>query len=505
MIKNYSLQVLDQLVGELSAAGIRYCHWKGTEHLGTTLTGQGDLDLLFHRQDARQVETLLTRLGFKNYPAVGWKHSSGVLDFIGFDETSGKIVHLHSYFRLVMGDPQLQEYRLPWEDDILGTATPAAEDIPIPVPAPEAELLVLIARSCLKVRLRDRFFRRAFARTIAKDYERNRLWLSKQIDETRLNALSDKWLHPKVWPYVRNAAYSPATPSTVLRLRRHVAPVLAKFRTFGALQSFIRARLREVAWVFGALNKRYFRWAMPWGRTIGPGGAIICFLGADGSGKSTLIGESVRWLTYKLDAIPIYMGSGDGPGSLLRLPLNLLRKVIPRRFQRRRGQKSATSAPGKRRAGGDPLLLRLGLLAWGIVLALEKRKKLYKAGRAANRGMIVLADRYPQAQIFGFNDGPLLQDFATSRIRWFRAAAEWELNIYQMAEAIRPDLAIKLSVTPEVAKSRKPDMDRDEIVRRNKAVDNLTFPDDTTVVTISADLPQAEVIKLAKKAIWAVI
>ena len=43
-----------------------------------------------------------------------------------------------------------------------------------------------------------------------------------------------------------------------------------------------------------------------------------------------------------------------------------------------------------------------------------------------------------------------------------------------------------------------------EIVRRNKAVDALSFPAETRVVTIAADLPQAEVIQLAKKAIWAV-
>ncbi|MCK5276262.1 MAG: hypothetical protein KAR37_16525, partial [Alphaproteobacteria bacterium] len=109
-----------------------------------------------------------------------------------------------------------------------------------------------------------------------------------------------------------------------------------------------------------------------------------------------------------------------------------------------------------------------------------------------------------QAQIFGFNDGPLLQYFATSRFAWIRAVAGWELGVYRLAEQIRPDLVIKLSVTPDVAISRKPDMHCGEIVRRNKAVEALSFPAETRVVTISADLPLAEVIQLAKKAVWAV-
>jgi hypothetical protein len=47
-------------------------------------------------------------------------------------------------------------------------------------------------------------------------------------------------------------------------------------------------------------------------------------------------------------------------------------------------------------------------------------------------------------------------------------------------------------------------MQLDEIVRRNDAVDALSFVAETRVVTISGDLPQAEVIRLAKKVIWAV-
>jgi len=505
MNRNYSLQVLEQLVRHLNDAGVRYCHWKGTEHLGTTLTGAGDVDLLFHRDDAPTVWAIFAEMGFKYYPAVAWKHSCGVQDFLGFDQTSGRIVHLHTYFRLVMGDPQLQEYWLPWEDEILASAAPSAEDIPMPVPSPEAELLVLIARSCLKVRLRDRFFRGAFKRTVFKDFERNRVWLSPRIDESKLNALSDKWLRPDLWPLVREAAESEATPSTILKLRRKVAPQLAKFRTYGSIESLIRARLREVAWVFGAVNKRYLHRPAPWGRMAGNGGAIICILGADGSGKSTLISEVTRWLNDKLGAIPIYMGSGDGPGSILRLPLTLLRKIIPQRFQRRRRSGDISGAPRKREIASEPFLLRIGLLIWGVVLAREKRAKLFKARRAANRGMVVLADRYPQAQVFGFNDGPLLQDFAASRFAWIRAVAAWELGVYRLAERIRPDLVIKLRVAPDVAVARKPEMQLDEIVRRDKAVEAFSFPGGTRVVTISADLPLAEVIQLAKKAIWTVV
>lgn len=504
MNRNYSLLVLEQLVHNLNAAGVRYCHWKGNEHLSTTLTGQGDLDLLFHREDSAKISAVFSDLGFKNYPAPAWKYNSGVQDFVGFDETSGKIVHLHTYFRLVMGDPQLQEYRLPWEDDILASAAPAEEDIPMPVPGPEAEMLVLLARSSLKMRLRDRFFRAAFRKTLFKDYERNRVWLSERIDESKLKVLSDKWLHPDLWSQVRDIVFLPATPSRILKVGKKVATHLAKFRTYGPMESLIRARFREAIWVFGAINKRYLHWAIPWGRTAGNGGAIICILGADGSGKSSLTSEIIPFLNYKLCAIPIYMGSGDGRSSILRIPLNLLRKAASIRFARRKEDRGQNVKSGPRSKTQRSFLLRVGLLVWGVVLALEKRGKLFKARRAANLGMIVITDRYPQAQIFGFNDGPLLQDFATSRFAWIRAVSGWELSIYRLAEQIRPDLVIKLTVSPDTAISRKPEMQHDEIARRNDAVFALSFVAETRVVTISGDMPQAEVIRLAKKAIWAV-
>jgi hypothetical protein len=503
MNRNYTLQVIEQLVRKLSAAGIRFCRWKGNEHLDTTLARQDDLDLLFHKEDSLKILAIFADLGFKNYSAPAWKYNSGVQNFIGFDETSGKIVHLHTYFRLVMGDLQLQEYRLPWEDDILASAVPTEEDIPMPVPGPEAGMLLILVRTSLKTRLRGRLFRAEFRKNLLKDYERNRVWLHERIDESKLKTLSEKWLHPDLWPQVREAVFSPATFGGMSKLGKRVAAQLASFRTYGRVESLIGARFREAAWAFGAINKRY-HWAIPWGRTSGHGGAIICILGADGSGKSTLTSEMIRWLTFKLDAIPIYMGSGDGSGSILRLPLKLVRKVVPARFQRRKTSQGNPANSDKHQKTGDSLLLRAGLLIWGLVLALEKRDKLVKARKAANLGMIVIADRYPQAQIFGFNDGPLLQDFATSRFAWIRAFASWELGVYRLAEKIAPDLVIKLAVSPDVAISRKPDMPIEEIVRRNNAVESLSFPPETRVVTISADLPKVEVSRLAKKAVWAV-
>ena len=127
----------------------------------------------------------------------------------------------------------------------------------------------------------------------------------------------------------------------------------------------------------------------------------MALLGCDGSGKSTHIKEIAEWLSWKLDVLPIYFGSGDGPGSLLRWPLKLAADIM-----RRKGPTGMSKASMRLRDDVS-WYKRFGRVPWALFLAMEKRKKLKRLWRARNRGMIVLCDRFPQNQIKGFNDGPL--------------------------------------------------------------------------------------------------
>jgi thymidylate kinase len=178
------------------------------------------------------------------------------------------------------------------------------------------------------------------------------------------------------------------------------------------------------------------------------GGLLIALVGADGSGKSSLAKRVVTWLRWKLDARVIYFGSGDGPSSFLRLPFRqVLRLVIAARSDTRR-----PVAPLRDRV---PTPVRA---LWALVLALEKRRRLMQVWRARNRGLVVVCDRYPQNQIMGFADGPLLDRWQYARSPWLRMLARWEATPYAWAQAHAPDLVLKLRVTPGVAVRRKPEM-----------------------------------------------
>jgi thymidylate kinase len=225
------------------------------------------------------------------------------------------------------------------------------------------------------------------------------------------------------------------------------------------------------------------------------GGAVIAFVGCDGAGKSTVLAEMRRWLGWKLDVHSIYFGSGDGPVSPLRAPLVFVRGL----------QKKARPPrpPEERSRVLVPRRLSPARAVWALVLAREKAARLRDAERARQRGLVVVCDRYPQSQVLGFNDGPLLSPWLESPAGWRRRLARWEHSIYESASRLAPDLALKLDIRPEVAVQRKPDMALAECARRRAAVARLDWGPRCRHLVIDAEQPLEKVLLEVKRAIWA--
>jgi thymidylate kinase len=216
----------------------------------------------------------------------------------------------------------------------------------------------------------------------------------------------------------------------------------------------------------------------------------VAVIGVDGSGKTTVVGAIGAWLDSEIDVMPIYFGTGAGRPSLLLRPLKLM-VPLATRITKPKGASQGVS--------GDPpgLLYSVLLIIWAIVVAWEKRNKLLAMRRGANRGLVVIADRYPQNQIVDFNDGPLLARL--KRVpRWLSAL---EKSAYSLASLLPPDLVIKLHVKPETAARREPDMDPAVIRRRIDDVKRLTFPG-SRVLDVDAEQPLSDVIRAVKREIW---
>ncbi len=225
-------------------------------------------------------------------------------------------------------------------------------------------------------------------------------------------------------------------------------------------------------------------------RTADGPGRIVALIGSDGSGKSTLSRALAEDFGGRQPVMHMYFGSGDGPSSLIRWPLKRVKRAVFGAGSAARQQAVHERAP---RAMG------VSRAVWALVLAREKDAKLRRARRAARRGTLVLCDRYPQAQVPGTTDGPLLDAWASSTSRFRRRLARWEARPYELAEARPPDLVIRLRVGQESAVNRRPKHDPEALRFRRSVVEDLRFDGATFgVVEVDANRPLEVVLADAR-------
>src|SRR6516162_9289961 len=101
---------------------ISYCYWKSSRRLASVLAGDGDLDLLIAREDQPRAEAILLDNGFKRFPSVANRDHPSIASFLGYDEPTDRLVHVHAQFRLMLGEHLLKNYCLPWEKLVLARA-----------------------------------------------------------------------------------------------------------------------------------------------------------------------------------------------------------------------------------------------------------------------------------------------------------------------------------------------------------------------------------------------
>ena len=222
---------------------------------------------------------------------------------------------------------------------------------------------------------------------------------------------------------------------------------------------------------------------------------IIAVIGSDGAGKSTVVSTLVEQFSKRTPTRFIYFGTGDGPGSLLRKPLVWLKNISKYRENDVAPTTDSTDKTSKEKEKAK--VPDLAKAIWAISVAMERRGKMKRARRFADAGMLVITDRYPQAEHHGIHDGSRLGEWLESGRRgpllWL---AQWESKVYQKLAGQTPDLVLLLDVSLEVAASRRPGELREELERRIKIARSLNFMNADRAV-IDADEPLYVVLEQA--------
>ena len=218
-------------------------------------------------------------------------------------------------------------------------------------------------------------------------------------------------------------------------------------------------------------------------------GKIIALVGCDGSGKSTLTDELYRLLRPTRRVYKSYLGLGSGNLRLLVLRIPLIGKYLERFFTKRVDQSKdpADKIPG--------LPTAIALYFFTQV----RRHRFRRAMRRHAAGYIVLTDRYPQIEVPGIYDGPLMLS-ARAEGRLISWLAERERRQFEEIVGVVPDLVIKLHVTLESALARKPDHIAASLERKIEITDKLTFGG-AHIINVDANQPYDRVLAEIKEAV----
>lgn len=225
--------------------------------------------------------------------------------------------------------------------------------------------------------------------------------------------------------------------------------------------------------------------ALPPEQPIAP---LIAVVGSDGSGKSTLAADILAHVAKTRPAEMGYLGLGSGEqgraigrwpvigaplqhwlegiAERLRDPSEPIPGMIAARYALRRSR--------KRRARFDALL--------------ERRRA----------GVAIVTDRYPQIEVPGLHDGPILAGKAGNAA--LAEIQQRERALYAGMAIWVPTLVIRLNVDVDTVMARKPDHDRTLIQSKVASVPQLRF-NGARIVDLDATMPYDEELALALAAV----
>ncbi|MET0232793.1 MAG: hypothetical protein ABW186_17815 [Rhodanobacteraceae bacterium] len=199
----------------------------------------------------------------------------------------------------------------------------------------------------------------------------------------------------------------------------------------------------------------------------------------------------MEWVTRYGPAERVHLGkqAGNIGRALARWPL--IGPIMGRRIDR------AVDGANERMKTDKPLGLLPALVITGFLL--RRRRRFARMLALRERGIIVVADRFPQTSIRGAYDGPIFPDSARGSALVMRLA-RFEHDTFAAMTRYVPDLVLRLNVDIETAVARKPDHRRAALERKIAVTPKLTYRD-APIVDIDAGQPLADVIRDAEAAI----
>lgn len=465
-----------RLLREWNNQGILYCHWKSNEHLREGILGHTDLDILIDPTHTSHCTRILSETGYIRVSSPRWGTYPGIEDWIGYDEETENHVHIHLHTRLLTGRRFVKEVHLPWEKIILQTRIKDPET-GVYVTDPTIEIIILSVRIALKTTWRSCVLPPNILREItylaaradlSRIPEYVRLMLPRPYANTFTRTIISLMGHPTLFRVCRLKLFA-------LYLRVSYG----RFIPFAGFLLFLAHTTRMVC-------KKILRMCGIHTRTkkiLQENGIVIAVIGADGSGKSTLIKNITPWLSWKLEVRSLYLGKHP-----------FFSFLSGKRKNKSLRKKSDVRLPQS--------LVRILMSDIKHIINAQHRAHMIRcAVRYRARGYVVITDRFPQQQFRGINDAPAINPDAHPHVI-HRLLSRYETYLYTRMTISCPDIVIALSVSPTVAITRKPDHDIEHVAEKTHVIDNLSFPSSHIFRIDTNTRTPDDILREAQHGIW---
>ena len=476
----------------LNEAGIRYGIFKSSRNTALALAGDQDFDVLVARDDYHRFCAIASECMGRRSVNHRSLVSQGREDWFIPDFERARYLHLDVHTSVRLGGKFNKRYPCYHYDDVRRWETVALAGCILPVVSPQVEATITLSRIAFRTR----------GSIVSGRWQKLTGDWKQEIDELLFG--DGKASRDGVW-------HECAALDLPCLVRKHDNEVWVRCEDMANIRRQVRARAAAPrysvltdaitnsvrAWRYGAsrVAGRLVPGSIIDRRQPASGGLVVALVAPDGMGKSAQVERLYKLFGWKFGCVKLYLGTGDGQGWWLRRKIRALytaRRQTIRNAGLHDRPAAEHSSTWKSRVGSFLLSV------WGVLVALERHGRVVAARRMADRGFIVLCDRWPQSIQQGFMDGPTRQQGAGSST-WMR---RWELALYKRMSGVRPDIVVHLVGDYALAEARKPgELSRGEFDKRIALMEQMRARGPGThVVDAGKDID--EVSALLFELIW---
>lgn len=494
------LEVCKILFSQWNDNQIKYCHWKSNEHLEEGLNGETDLDVYVAPIDRKEAERLLSQCGYIECRVQKGHRYLNVVEWIGFDKSTGKLIHVHLHYQIITGTKYCKEYIFPIDSLIISTRIKDYKT-GVFITNPDLELIILFSRISLKasncnkiqpseedekeiVYLKERYTKEGL--------KKNCELLIKDEGDDLYNLVIRDNLDYKEWKIIYKI----------------VSKWLAPFRRESRGRVFLKHSYFYCREMFIIALEKFFDKKIVNQKTFTSKALSICFLGQDGSGKSTVTVDLCKWLNWKIEAKRFYLGSGDHYNGLFKRLISLGSRISHRNDTKDKGIDNNTvlhSTKVSKRPKSLKNLISSFIICYYYLSLARRAYMVTKSARGyMNKGGIALFDRFPQNQFQSISDGPRIEAYYSENglnFRINRFLANKEKKYFELIQRNQPSLIFKLMLPPEESIRRKPFEDYENVKQKHEVIKALSFPHSETHI-IDATMEYQKELIIIKNLIW---